>query len=49
MKRRIRMNLRVSDFAKTGKPCVYRYVDKKDGIETAKKIFELFEFNGLEV
>ena len=32
MKRRIRMNLRVSDFAKTGKPCVYRYIDKKDGI-----------------
>ena len=26
------MNLRVSDFAKTGKPCVYRYIDKKDGI-----------------
>lgn len=32
MKRRIRMNLRVSDFEKTGKPCVYRYIDKKDGI-----------------
>lgn len=22
------MNFRVSDFEKTGKPCVYRYIDK---------------------